>query len=588
MSEPTKTSSDVGVCMEDRNHYETMLATKFPNVKPEVIKTIPLPNLSVQGGKYKSLEQFVEAISLQQIFQLLHLHPLRDRDKVLNSGYGLRSKLLDRVLPQKMESAPMTETEEEYKPDPEAVASFTPDNGSTELHLVAWLVTYPYYASKVREFLFDLDTRDFASIREGFIFKAAMQTICAPELQNPKPETYAAQFDTLLEKNLRNAGMLLASEELGKLKKIAAPLLGIQVQNMVAAIKRSRALYDLEQTAAALIDLARRPGALRISDICERVTKRLQDISGAENAGAQDGPKHSAGVVNLIIDRVQELNNIDESTYQPPLATGYPDLDRLITGLMPSCLYILAARPSVGKTAFALNVMENIALSAQIRNKPILFFSLEMSSASIADRMISTFTQTPCSEVAQGNFGSTIDSLISNTKKLGLTEEGGAKSKGSAIYICDVGNMTTRQMREEATLLANQFGGISLIVIDYLQLMHSANKSYSGNRNLEISEITRDFKFMSKDYSCPVLLLSQLNRSVESRSDATPQLSDLRDSGAIEQDADVIMFLSRQQPQKLDDNMRWLDVAKNRQGQTGRVALEYQGAQSQFLSRAQR
>ena len=578
MSEPTRTSSD-GVSM-DRNHYEAMLATKFPNVKPEVIKTIPLPNLNIQGGKAKSLEQFVESLSLHQIFQLLHLHPLRDRDKVLNSGYGLRSKLLDRVLPEKMESVPMTETEEEYKTDPEAVASFTPDNGSTELHLVAWLVTYPYYASKVRKFLFDLDTSDFSSIREGFIFKAAMQTICAPEMQNPKPETYAAQFDTLLEKNLRNAGMLVASEELSKLKKI-------EVQNMVAAIKRSRALYDLEQTAAALIDLARRPGALRISDICERVTKRLQDISGAENAGEQSGPKHSVGVVNLIIDRVKELNSIDESTYQPPLATGYPDLDRLITGLMPSCLYILAARPSVGKTAFALNVMENIALSAQIRNKPILFFSLEMSSASIADRMISTFTQTPCSEVAQGNFGSTIDGLTSNTKKLGLTEEGGAKSKGSAIYICDVGNMTTRQMREEATLLANQFGGISLIVIDYLQLMHAANKSYSGNRNLEISEITRDFKFMSKDYSCPVLLLSQLNRSVESRSDATPQLSDLRDSGAIEQDADVIMFLSRQQPQKLDDNMRWLDVAKNRQGQTGRAALEYQGAHSQFLSRAQ-
>ena len=585
MSEPTRTSSD-GVSM-DRNHYETMLATKFPNVKPEVIKTIPLPNLNIQGGKAKSLEQFVESLSLHQIFQLLHLHPLRDREKVLNSSYGLRSKLLDRVLPEKMESVPTTETEEEYKPDPEAVASFTPDNGSTELHLVAWLVTYPYYASKVRKFLFDLDTSDFSSIREGFIFKAAMQTICAPELQNPKPETYAAQFDTLLEKNLRNAGMLVASEELSKLKKIAAPLFGIQVQNMVAAIKRSRALYDLEQTAAALIDLARRPGALRISDICERVTKRLQDISGADNAGAQSGPKHSVGVVNLIIGRVQELNSIDESTYQPPLATGYPDLDRLITGLMPSCLYILAARPSVGKTAFALNVMENIALSAQIRNKPILFFSLEMSSASIADRMISTFTQTPCSEVAQGNFGCTIDGLISNTKKLGLTEEGGAKSKGSAIYICDVGNMTTRQMREEATLLANQFGGISLIVIDYLQLMHAASKSYCGNRNLEISEITRDFKFMSKDYSCPVLLLSQLNRSVESRSDATPQLSDLRDSGAIEQDADVIMFLSRQQPQKLDDNMRWLDVAKNRQGQTGRAALEYQGAHSQFLSRAQ-
>lgn len=585
MSEPTRTSSD-GVSM-DRNHYEAMLATKFPNVKPEVIKTIPLPNLNIQGGKAKSLEQFVESLSLHQIFQLLHLHPLRDREKVLNSSYGLRSKLLDRVLPEKMESVPTTETEEEYKPDPEAVASFTPDNGSTELHLVAWLVTYPYYASKVRKFLFDLDTSDFSSIREGFIFKAAMQTICDPELQNPEPETYAAQFDTLLEKNLRNAGMLVASEELSKLKKIAAPLFGIQVQNMVAAIKRSRALYDLEQTAAALIDLARRPGALRISDICERVTKRLQDISGADNAGAQSGPKHSVGVVNLIIGRVQELNSIDESTYQPPLATGYPDLDRLITGLMPSCLYILAARPSVGKTAFALNVMENIALSAQIRNKPILFFSLEMSSASIADRMISTFTQTPCSEVAQGNFGCTIDGLISNTKKLGLTEEGGAKSKGSAIYICDVGNMTTRQMREEATLLANQFGGISLIVIDYLQLMHAASKSYSGNRNLEISEITRDFKFMSKDYSCPVLLLSQLNRSVESRSDATPQLSDLRDSGAIEQDADVIMFLSRQQPQKLDDNMRWLDVAKNRQGQTGRAALEYQGAHSQFLSRAQ-
>ena len=574
-----------------RSAFETMLAAKFPSVKQEIIAAFPIPDLSFKGCKAKSLEQYVESLTLLQVFQVMHLHPLRDRDKVLKSGAQLHSKLLEKVLGNGAENTPMSNYIDPVEPVEIEESYFTPEpprrrvaTGSstvaTEAHLISWIVTFPYYASSFRELLLDVESEDFSSIKYGVMYKAIMQAMCSPELQDTDNDTFCTLFDSQLEKNLRNVGMSHYNAEISRLKQKAVPLEKAQVSELVFGIKRRTALDALQQVGQELSDMAKRPGTQSIKDICEAFTTRLQNLSGAEWGSQKDGPQHAESIVSLITGRLAEIDDRKKNGYQPPLFTGYPMLDDMITGLTPTCLYILAARPSVGKTAFALNVMENIALSDQTRGKPILFFSLEMAGAQIADRVISTFTKTPCSAISQGRMESLGD-LVTNTKKLDILDAQG-NSVGSSIYVCDVGSMNTKQMREEATLLVNKFGGVSLIVVDYLQLMHSADNTYKASRNLEISEITRDFKFMSKDYNCPVLLLSQLNRSVETRSDATPQLSDLRDSGAIEQDADVIMFLSRQNPQQLSDPMRWLDVAKNRQGQTGRVPLEYQGDHSQF------
>ena len=258
----------------------------------------------------------------------------------------------------------------------------------------------------------------------------------------------------------------------------------------------------------------------------------------------------------------------------------------MLNGLHAGKLYILAARPSVGKTAFALNVMENIASSHAI-TKPILFFSLEMSDDELGFRTLSTMMRASTTDIEYCRL--TQEQIQSGNERLKALDYASFGEDGSRnschILVDDNGSLSPNLLATKVRHVADEYGGVSMIVIDYLQLMINDSMSFGGNRNLELANITRQLKLMAKEYSCPVLALSQLNRQIENRDDPTPMLSDLRDSGAIEQDADAVMFLSKPKEHKDEQGeieVRTLNLAKNRSGPVGTIQLNFRGAWALF------
>lgn len=240
-------------------------------------------------------------------------------------------------------------------------------------------------------------------------------------------------------------------------------------------------------------------------------------------------------------------------------STGFKSIDRLVSGLKKSDLIILAARPSMGKTALALNICSNVALS---ENVPVLFFSLEMSGSSIAERLISS----DCESSSQ------LDKFQASANKF-------AESK---LEIIDRAMITLPQIRALMRRKLNQYGSIGLVVIDYLQLIHDKGE----NRVQEVSNISRGLKSLAKEFDVPILCLSQLSRSVESRQDKVPVLSDLRESGAIEQDADIVMFIYRDEYYNKESNKPGIAdiiVSKQRNGAVGNAELLFRAGITKFL-----
>lgn len=253
------------------------------------------------------------------------------------------------------------------------------------------------------------------------------------------------------------------------------------------------------------------------------------------------------------------------------VSSGFSDLDRLTAGFQPSDLIIVAGRPSMGKTAFALNVAQNAAIRSQV---PVVIFSLEMSREQLGMRMLCSEAKIDAQKVRTGFLEKEEWPYI--IRALGVLSE-------APIFIDDSPAMTTLEMRAKARRLKSEHG-LGLIVVDYLQLMRSSG--HKDNREQEISEISRSLKAMAKELHVPVIALSQLNRKVEDRSDRRPQMSDLRESGAIEQDADVIAFIYRDEVyNRAEDNpnrgIAEIIVAKQRNGPTGIVKLSFM---SQFCS----
>lgn len=240
-------------------------------------------------------------------------------------------------------------------------------------------------------------------------------------------------------------------------------------------------------------------------------------------------------------------------------STGFKSIDGLVSGLKKSNLIILAARPSMGKTALALNICSNVALN---ENVPVLFFSLEMSGSLIAERLISSDCET----------SSQLDRLQASADK--LTE--------SKLEIIDRPMITVPQIRALMRRKLNQYGSIGLVAIDYLQLIHDKGE----NRVQEVSNISRGLKTLAKEFDVPILCLSQLSRSVESRQDKTPVLSDLRESGAIEQDADIVMFIYRDEyynKESTKPGIADIIVSKQRNGAVGSVELLFRAGITKFL-----
>jgi replicative DNA helicase len=308
---------------------------------------------------------------------------------------------------------------------------------------------------------------------------------------------------------------------------------------------------DGQESAAQLLDYAE---------------QKIYDIRQGKEV---DGLTRIDEVILNAYDHLGKISGADRDKYLGA-KSGFSDLDNIITGLNKSDLLIIAARPGMGKTSFALNMATNVCRHSA--NKEVVIFSLEMSKEQLATRMLSSESLV--------NSGSLMTGRISG-EEWGKLAKGAERLSHMEIYLDDTAGITVVQMKAKLRRMKN----LGLVIIDYLQLMNSGRKI--DNRVNEISEITRQLKLMAKELNVPVITLSQLSRSVESRQDKRPVLSDLRESGSIEQDADIVMFLYRDgyyNKQAEDLTLSECIVAKNRHGETGTVNLRWNGQFTLFVS----
>src|SRR3954470_12049762 len=273
------------------------------------------------------------------------------------------------------------------------------------------------------------------------------------------------------------------------------------------------------------------------------------------------------------LDRLAALYDRGDAITGTP--TGYHDLDERMSGLQPSALYIVGPRPGAGKTSFALGAAAHAAVESQL---PVLFFSLEMSHDEVTQRLLSSEAKVEATRLRNGKLQDTDWNKISHA--IGRLSE-------APLYIDDNPSLTVMEMRSKARRLKSRVGGLSLIVVDYIQLM--TGRRSAENRQVEVSEISRGLKILARELEVPVVALSQLSRQLEARADKRPMLADLRESGSLEQDADVVLFIYRDEvynPESADRGAAEVIVAKHRNGPTGSVQLAFVDRYTLFANMA--
>jgi replicative DNA helicase len=294
---------------------------------------------------------------------------------------------------------------------------------------------------------------------------------------------------------------------------------------------------------------------------------------------AEGGKKSSQGFVDIkvllpqVADRIDQLFSRDNPSDVTGVPTGFTDLDSMTSGMQGGDLIIVAGRPSMGKTAFSLNMAENVALDTGL---PVAVFSMEMASTQLAMRMIGSVGRLDQHRMRTGKLED--EDWEKLTTALGRLNE-------APIFIDEGAGLSSFDVRARARRLHRQTGKLGLIVVDYLQLMAAPAGRQGENRATEIAEISRSLKAVAQELDCPVVAVSQLNRSVEQRPDKRPVMSDLRESGAIEQDADVILFIYRDEvynPDSVDKGTAEIIIAKQRNGPIGRVRLTFIGQHTRF------
>ncbi|MCF8565681.1 replicative DNA helicase [Alicyclobacillus tolerans] len=335
-----------------------------------------------------------------------------------------------------------------------------------------------------------------------------------------------------------------------------------------AGIVREKALLRRIISTATEIAAAGYSGELGASEVLADAERKVLELSQSRK---QRDFTHISEVLETTFDRIEQLYASDGQLTGVP--TGYSELDRMTSGFQKSDLIIVAARPSVGKTAFALNIAQNIAVRA---GQPVAIFSLEMSKDQLVQRMLCAEAYIDGHRMRNGTLED------DDWPKLSL----GVSTLGNApIYIDDTPGVTVPEMRSKLRRLKSQ-AGLGFIVIDYLQLIHG-RKSSGENRQQEISEISRGLKQLARELEVPVMSLAQLSRSVEQRQDKRPMLSDIRESGSIEQDADIVAFLYRDDyydPETERKNIVEIQIAKQRNGPTGKVELVFLKNYNKFVN----
>ncbi|HZQ71772.1 MAG TPA: replicative DNA helicase [Burkholderiales bacterium] len=388
----------------------------------------------------------------------------------------------------------------------------------------------------------------------------------------------------LVEAN-RPADVVTVSESIeaseDKDKTGGAAYLGALAQNTPSALNirryaelvRERSVQRrLAQVATDIAESALNAGGREVGQLLDEAESKIFQI-------AESGARRDQGLLDIkpvlarVFERVDHLYHRDNPSDVTGVPTGYLRIDEMTSGLQPGDLVVIAARPSMGKTALALNIAEHVAVDNGL---PVAIFSMEMSATQLAMRMLGSIARVDQHKMRTGRL---------NDKEWSDLSEAMGKLHETPIYIDEGGALTALEVRARARRLKRQYSKLGLIVIDYLQLMSST--AQGENRATEISEISRSLKAMAKELDVPVIALSQLNRAVDQRPDRRPVMSDLRESGAIEQDADVIMFIYREVVYKPDlpDEQRGVAeviLGKQRNGPIGTVRLTFLGQYTRF------
>lgn len=338
-----------------------------------------------------------------------------------------------------------------------------------------------------------------------------------------------------------------------------------------AEIVRERSIMrKLAQISAQITDSTYNPAGRSAEDLLDEAESRIFEIA-EQSAQGKQGFVDIQPLLKQVVERIEMLYNRDNTDDITGIASGFHDLDQKTSGFQAGDLIIVAGRPSMGKTTFALNIGEHVALEV---NKPVAVFSMEMSGTQLAMRMLGSIGRLDQHKVRTGRLDD--EDWPRLTHALG-------KLNDAPIFIDETAALNSLELRARARRLYRQHGGLGLIIIDYLQLMSAA--SHSENRTAEISEISRSLKALAKELQVPVIALSQLNRSLEQRPNKRPVMSDLRESGAIEQDADVILFIYRDEvynPDTPDKGIAEIIIGKQRNGPIGKVDLTFLGEFTRF------
>jgi replicative DNA helicase len=374
--------------------------------------------------------------------------------------------------------------------------------------------------------------------------------------------------------HLQNLGKAEEAGGLAYLNSLAQYVPSAANIRRYAEIVRERAvLRKLVAASDEISTSAFNPQGKPVAKILDEAEQKIFKI-GEEGSRMKEGFQSMDRLVVDLLDRVQEMADNPQDVTGVP--TGFIDLDRMTAGLQGGDLIVLAARPSMGKTAFAINIAEHVALNEGL---PVAVFSMEMGAAQLAVRIVGS--------IGRINQGHLRTGKLTDEEWPRLTEAI-EKLRHVSLHIDETPGLTPSELRANARRLARTCGKLGLIVVDYLQLMSGSSSDGGDNRATELGEISRGLKMLAKELQCPVIALSQLNRSVEQRTDKRPMMSDLRESGAIEQDADIIMFIYRDEYYTKDackePGVAEIIIGKQRNGPTGTVKLAFLNMLTRFES----
>ena len=387
-------------------------------------------------------------------------------------------------------------------------------------------------------------------------------------IQRGEPADSLTVFESLKNAGLDAAvgGLPYITELIGNTPSAA------NIRRYAEIVHEKAVLRQLITVGDEIVTSALEPEGRDTRDILNDAERKVLAIN-ERNAQGQRGFQPMGTLLKVVSARVIESYNNRGSTDVTGVSTGYRNLDHVTAGLQRGDLIIIAGRPSMGKTSLALNIAENIGVEQDL---PVAVFSMEMGSEQLAQRLVSSVGRIDAQKLRKGQLSD--EDWDNFTAALHRLET-------KPIYIDDTPGLTITELSSRARRLVSQVGPLGLIVVDYIQLMTGQGRSANENRAQELSEISRGLKSLAKELQVPLIALSQLNRGVDSRSDRRPVMSDLRESGAIEQDADVIMFIYRDvvyNKETPNKDLAEIIIGKQRNGPIGTLRMTFLGGNTRF------